>query len=282
MAANGVNPAVLVENLCYSWEQGKNTLQGISFSIADNECIVLAGRNGSGKSTLLKNITGLLRPSSGEIYVRGKNIRFLRVPQIAGEIAFVMQNPDRQLFADTVYDEVSYALKNLRLPAGEIRRRTGAALAALGLEALAGEFPPALARGDRAKTVIASALAMESKILILDESAASLDYRESLDMAELIRGLHEKGYTILLVTHNMSLAASCAKRIMVMHRGRIVLDGETREIFCRTGELAEAGILPPPAFRLSRELRKTLPLERDALSAGELGDLLLALKRGDS
>jgi energy-coupling factor transport system ATP-binding protein len=272
-------PAISVERLTFAY--GQNTaLEDINLSIADNDCVAIIGRNGGGKTTLLKNIAGLLRPSRGEIYIRGKNTRTMSVPAISAELGFVMQNPDRQLFADTVYDEVAYALRNARLDEKEIRPRVEAALEAVGLVHEQGTFPLALGRGDRAKAVIAAVLAMGSKILLFDEPAAAQDYRNSRMIMECIRGLCEKGYTVVFVTHAMPLAAEYARRVIVMNEKRVMMDGTATEIFSRAEELAQGGILPPAITRLSLELRtEGLPLEKPALSAAELGDMLLALKQ---
>ena len=270
--------AIQIKGLSYFYASGAAALEDINLTIADNELVALVGQNGAGKSTLLKNITGLLRPQGGDIFIRGKNARGLSVSAISREIGFVMQNPDRQLFADTVRAEIAFGLKNAKLPADEIRQRTEAALETAGLAGKGDEFPQALSRGDRAKTVIASVLAMGSKIIILDEPAAAQDYQNSRRIMDTIGNLHERGYTVMFVTHNMSLAAR-ARRVVVMHEKRIMLDGDSRAVFSRGDELAKAGILMPPAARFCRELRKTIPLERDALSVEELGESLLDLKR---
>jgi energy-coupling factor transport system ATP-binding protein len=278
------NPAIRIAHLYHAWDSEYSspppyTLEDINLEIADNEFVAIIGQNGAGKTTLLKIICGLLRPFAGEICIRGKSICGLSVSSISSEVGLVMQNPDRQLFAATVYDEVSFALKNAALPGAEIARRSEAALAAVGLSGERETFPPALDRGNRAKVVIASVLAMGSKILLLDEPAATQDYRNSRRIMDIAAGLYQDGYTIVFVTHNMSLAAEYGRRIIVMKDSRVFMDGGREEIFTRTGELAKAHILPPPIFRLSRELRDKMPLEQDALSAGELAGMLIGLKR---
>jgi len=276
-----MDKAIQIDSLCYSYGGGTAgsadyAVQDINLSIADNEFIAIIGQNGSGKTTLLKNITGLLRPSSGNIYLRGKNTRQMSVSAISKEIGFVMQNPDRQLFAETVYLEAAFALKNLKLPEDEISRRVKDALASVGLSGIEDEYPPSLSRGERAKVVIASVLAMAPKIIILDEPTGGQDYRNSLKIMDIVSFLHQKGHTIIFVTHNMSLACAYARRVVVMNEKRIVVDGTVEEIF--SGE-SENGIITPPAItRLSRELRKELPLPKIALNVSELGDMLLEVK----
>jgi energy-coupling factor transport system ATP-binding protein len=259
-------------HVSYSYNSAENIIEDINLCIDDNEFTAITGRNGSGKTTLLKNFTGLLRPSAGEIYIRGKNSRNMSVPAIAGEIGFVMQNPDRQLFAETVYDEIAFALKCAKLPANEIKRRVEAALAACGLSDAYDVFPPALSRGERAQVVIASVLAMGPKIIIFDEPAGGQDFRNCQTIMNIAADLHRNGHTIIFVTHNMSLAAQYARRVIVMDNKRIVMDGTPREVFCGSRELSH--ITPPQITLLSRELRKHLSLKEDALSVAELGDML--------
>lgn len=276
-------PAVEIKSLFFSYpssafpQDPPAILEDLNLSIADNEFTAIIGRNGEGKTTLLKNITGLLRSPRGEIFIRGKDARALSIPDIAAEIGFVMQNPDRQLFADTVYDEAAYALRNAGLSEGEIRPRVEAALEAVDLAGKKDAFPLALGRGERAKAVIAAVLAMGSRILILDEPVAGQDYRNSRLIMDLVSRLHKGGHTIILVTHNMLLVAEYARRVIVLNGKRVSMDGGVADIFSRAGELAEVGILPPPITRLATALRDDLPLEGTARCAADLGDMLLSL-----
>jgi len=214
--------AIEIKNFCYSYGQGA-CIENINLSIADNGFTAIIGRNGCGKTTLLKNIAGLLRPGAGDIFIRGKNTRELSVSAISKEIGFVMQNPDTQLFTSSVYDEVSFALKNSGLSKTEIHRRTEDALRAAGLEDPEA-FPHALSRAGRTMTVLACVLAMGCKIIILDEVDVGQDYRGSLKIMNIARELHRQGFTIVFVTHNISLACEYAHRLIVMDRKGIVMD----------------------------------------------------------
>jgi energy-coupling factor transport system ATP-binding protein len=210
-------PAVKITNLSYSYNSVITPIKNFNLTIENNDFAAIAGQNGCGKTTLLKIIAGLLRQDKGEIHIRGKNSKDLPVSAISKEIGFVMQNPDCQLFSDTVYREVSFALKNLKLPESEIRDRTESALSAVGLKDKRGAFPLALSRGERAKTVIASVLAMGCKIIILDEPDAALDYRGCRSIMDTAGELNTNGYTIIFVSHNMPLISEYAKRLIVMN-----------------------------------------------------------------
>ena len=216
------NPAVKINNLFYSYGTAF-CLENFSLSIKDNDFIAIAGCNGSGKTTLLKIITGLLRPHSGEIFIRGRNINNLSVSEISKEAGFVMQNPDTQLFTDSVFNEAAFALKNAGYSKIEIKKRAENAIAAVGLEN-PGAFPHALSRSDRTKTVLASVLAMGCKILIFDEIDVGQDYRGSRKIMDIARNLHKEGYTIIFVTHNIALACEYAQRFVMIDKKGILMD----------------------------------------------------------
>jgi energy-coupling factor transport system ATP-binding protein len=214
--------AIQITDFSFSYGSGLE-INNINLTIEDNDFVALTGRNGCGKTTLLKNIVGILNPRAGDIYIRGKNTKNLSVSAISKDIGFVMQNPDNQLFSASVYEEVAFALKNLKLSKEEIQTRVQDALKVSGLEDMSA-FPYALNRADRTKTVIACILAMGCKIIILDETDIGQDYRGSMSLMNLARELHSKGATIIFVTHNMSLVCEYAHRLIMMERNGIVKD----------------------------------------------------------
>ena len=216
-------PAIKINNFNFSYENSGTSIENINLSIEDNDFAAIIGKNGCGKTTLLKNITGLLKPCSGDIYIRGKNTKKLTVSEISKEAGFVMQNPDNQLFTSSVFKEVSFALKNLKFSKQEINQRVKDALKTAGLEN-PDAFPHALSRADRTKTVTACILAMGCKIIIFDEVDIGQDYRGSLKIMDIARDLHSKGFTIIFVTHNMSLVCEYARRLIMMDRKGIMMD----------------------------------------------------------
>ena len=219
---------IKIENLQFSYQSGTK-IENINLSVYENDFIALIGDNGCGKTTLLKNITGLLRPASGDIFIRGRNTKKLKVCDISKEIGFVMQNPDNQLFSDTVYKEVAFALKNMRLPKKEIKKSVHEALELLGLTDKIDDFPHSLNKTDRTKVVIACVLAMGCKILLFDEIDVGNDYPGNLKIMNIARSLHADGFTIIFVTHNMSLAHEYAHRIVKMERNGIVSNDNRAE-----------------------------------------------------
>jgi len=219
---------VLINNFNFYYSSGMN-IKNVNLTIYENDFIALIGDNGCGKTTLLKNITGLLRPASGDIFIRGRNTKKIKVCDISKEIGFVMQNPDNQLFSDTVYKEVTFALKNMRLPKKEINKRVHEALELLGLTDKIDDFPHSLNKTDRTKVVIACVLAMGCKILLFDEIDVGNDYPGNLKIMNIARSLHADGFTIIFVTHNMSLAHEYAHRIVKMERNGIVSNDNRAE-----------------------------------------------------
>jgi len=278
----GSRPAapILIERLTYSYAVNPDrvVLDDVSLAIGENEFAAILGQNGSGKTTLIKNVVGLLRPVRGKIFIRGKDSGGMEVSRIAGEVGYVMQDSDNQLFEQTVYDEVAFALKLAKPspPGGEVERKVTEALETLGLQDKRDVFPPALCKADRVKTVFAAVLAMGAGTLILDEPLAGQDLRGSATIMETLAGLHRKGYTIILVTHNVRVAARYAQRLIVMKSGRVCLDGNADLVFAEPEELAGAGILPPPVSGLSLKVRERLPPGKTAQSPAELADLLCA------
>jgi energy-coupling factor transport system ATP-binding protein len=274
----GVSIPLKIENLTYSYAAGsdKPALSGIDICIGKNEFVAVIGQNGSGKTTLLKNICGLLRPlpQNGKISIYGRDSAAMGIGEISENIACVMQDSDNQLFSGTVYEEVAFSLSLKKIDSPEIKRRTQAALETLGLQDKAGEFPQALCRADRVKTVFAAVLAMGAGVLLLDEPLAGQDAEGSRLIMQTLTGLHEKGCTIILVTHNIRIAAHYARRLIVMAGGRIIIDGNVEEVFARTQELETAGIILPPVSRLSAELHKNIRLEKTVASAAGLAAML--------
>ena len=276
---NNAIPAIQLDHLHYRYNSGNFMLNDINLAFMEHELTAIVGQNGCGKTTMLKNISGLARPSQGNILVRGRDTADTDIADIAAEIGFVMQEPDRQLFESTVYDEVTFALKHAprerKLANSQIQEKAEEALSMVGLLDKRDDFPPALGRADRVKTVFAAVLAIGPKIIMLDEPLAGQDQRGCRLIMDILANLHQQDYTILMVTHNMNVIAEYAQRLIVMKDGAMFMDGKPREIFARTTELAEAGILPPQITRLSQSLRTRIPLENDALTPAELATMLV-------
>ena len=264
--------AVQIEGLRYVYQpQGIAALDGIDLAVQRGEFVGIIGENGAGKTTLLKNMVGLLRPTSGKVWIDGLDASQQAVSNLATHVGFVLQNPDQQLFAQTVEEEIAFGPRNLKLDKQEIRGRVEDAIAATGLEAFRSEFPPALPKGERAKVVIASVLAMRPETVILDEPTTGQDYKGCHQIMQIAYHLHRAGHTVLVVTHDMALIAEYAQRTVVLHEGRVLLDDTTAAVFAQPELLQRTHVTPPQITRLARVLPRKLALPPTALTVAELG-----------
>lgn len=261
-------------SFAYTGEGTKQTqaLQGVSLTIEQGEFVAIIGRNGSGKSTLAKHLNAILTPTSGEVWVDGistkDDSRVFDIRQIAG---MVFQNPDNQLVATIVEEDVAFGPENLGVEATEIRKRVDDALRLVGMSAYAQHAPHLLSGGQKQRVAIAGVLAMHPKILILDESTAMLDPVGRREVIETALRLNREGkMTIVLITHHMDEAVQ-ADRVVVMSAGRIMLQGTSREVFQKIDQLRELGLDVPQVTSLAKELSaEGVPLPVDLLTVEEL------------
>jgi len=268
---------VSVQHLDYTYQPlNVHAVKDVSFEIAAGQFVALIGQNGSGKTTVLKNLLGLLRPTGGQVVVAGQDTRTTAVAEMARHVGFVLQNPDQQLFADTVEQEVAYGPTNLGLDKAAIEARVAMALKLVGLEEKRQEFPPALPKGERAKVVIASALALDPQVIVLDEPTTGQDFRGCHQIMQIARQLHEQGRTVIFVTHHMALVAEYAERVIVMTGGRLLLDDATGSVFSRPEVVRQAAIIPPQITELGQSLPVELGLPTNPLSVRTMTEAVLA------
>jgi len=217
----------------------------VTLSIAEGEFIALLGQNGSGKTTLAKHLSGLLAPTQGQVFLRGQELRQVPLHKLAQEVSYVFQNPDHQLFTDSVAEEVAFGPRNLGLGAAEVEVRVHEALAAVGLSTMREHDPFLLGRGERQRLAVAALLALRPRVLILDEPTTGLDYLEQRRMMELLRRLHREGRTIIIITHVPWVAAEYAERALLMAQGRLLWDGPLRGLCSQSDLCARASFRPP-------------------------------------
>jgi energy-coupling factor transport system ATP-binding protein len=245
-------PLVNVKAVSFTYPGGPRALEAASLEIGAGESLAIVGRNGSGKTTLAKLVVGLLRPDSGTITVGGRDRASLRPGETVREVGYVFQNPDQQIFASTVAEEVRFGPRNLGLSADEIERRCDEVLQAVGLADKRESDPFMLGKGQRQQLAVAGVLALGPRILILDEPTTGLDYREQRRMMELVTRLNREGVAIVMITHTPWLVAEYARRVVLMRSGRIVFDGGVREFFATDAMLTGSSFRPPEVTALSR------------------------------
>jgi energy-coupling factor transporter ATP-binding protein EcfA2 len=247
----------------YEYQRGSPVVSDLSFTIHDGEFVAIIGLNGSGKSTLAMLLSGLNTPTRGRVMVDGRDTRTLGAGQLATIVGYVFQNPDHQIFAETVGEEVAFGVRNLGFPPEECERRVAEALDAVGLAApeIRKLDPFSLTKGDRQRVAVASVLAARPRILIFDEPTTGLDAEQTDRMMRMLRRLNQRGHTIVIITHTLPLVAAYAPRCAVMRDGRIVADGQTREIFRTLTDpefAASVGLEVPSLTRFAARWGRTL------------------------
>ncbi len=226
------------------------------------------GQNGSGKSTLVRHVNGMLRPWRGRVLVNGQDTRATGVAGLARTVGLVFQNPDHQIFCATVRDEIAFGPRNLGLPAQEVAQRCDEALAHFGLERYADVPPALLGFGLRRVVSIAAVWSMRPEVFILDEPTVGLDWALTLRLMDLIGTLQQAGHTIILVTHDLRVAARFAERTVVLSEGEVVAHDDTRAVLGNRETLARVGIPPLQATELAMRL-EPLGMPTDVLSVDE-------------
>jgi len=250
--------AIVLEGVSHVYGGGVRALDGVDLSVREGEFVALLGHNGSGKTTLAKHLNGLLTPASGRVRIRGRDTSSHSVFEIGREIGYVFQNPDHQIFSETVRDEVAFSPRMRGCPAEELDARVSEALQAVGLAGYEDKDPFSLSKGERQRVAVASVLSARPGIIVLDEPTTGLDYREQRRMMDLVRKLNEAGQTIVMITHTMWVAAEYAHRVVVMEEGRVLMDAPVREAFAREGELRASRLGVPHIVSMSNMLGRTL------------------------
>ena len=251
---NTGEPYLRVVDVGYQYPDGTQALRGINLEVYHGEFLAFIGQNGSGKTTLSKCLNGLFKPTSGDVIVDGLNSKTTPIAQMVRRVGYVFQNPDHQLFNSNCRDEIAYGPRNIQLPEPEVKARVIEAARVVGLpEAYFGEHPFFLTKGMRQRVAIASILALQPRVIIVDEPTTGQDARQSVEIMDFLRGLNEAGgHTIIIITHDMPIVAEYARRVVAMGLGTILADGPTRTVFSQPETLAKTFIEPPQITQLAQ------------------------------
>lgn len=259
-----------LQDLCFSYEDGRRALDGLSVTLRGGERVAVLGNNGAGKSTFFLCCNGVLHPSAGEILLGGQPVGKSRQERmrLRRAVGLVFQDPDTQMLAGTVEAEVSFGPMNLRLSESEVRARVDDAIARMGLEDFRMRAPQYLSGGEKKRVSIADVLAMEPRLLLLDEPAASLDPAGSRLLEQNLNELHARGLGLVVATHDVDFAWRWAERVLVFHAGHLVADAAPDVVFADEALLSSCSLAQPILFQVGRRLGLT-PLPRTVLDLPE-------------
>lgn len=267
-----------VSNLVFEYPDGTLALRNISLDIFENEFIALIGQNGSGKTTLAKCLNGLLKPTSGRVLIDSLDTSDRHITKkLVTRVGYVFQNPDHQLFNNTIYKEIAYGPRNIGLSEKEVDERVREAARVCGVEeSLFQEHPFFLTKGLRQRVAIASILAMRPQTIIVDEPTTGQDLRQSIEVMNFLTQLwKQEGHTIIIITHEMPIVAQYAQRCVVLAQGQVLMDGPTNQVFAQPEVLEKTFVKPPQITRLAQALDHP-KIPRDVLSVQALFDAFKA------
>lgn len=266
------------EGVYFSYPTGVEALRGVSLVINSGEFIAIMGENGAGKTTLVKHFNGLLKPSRGRVRVDGVETNKVSVAKLSKKVGLVFQNPDHQLFCETVEKEIAFGLRNFGFPEDMIAKRTDWALNLLGLVEYREVSPFMLSGGERKRVALASVLAWDPDMVILDEPTIGQDQGQKERLRQFIIQLNAQGKTVVIVTHDVEFVADCHPRVILMSQGRIIADGSARNVLDNLNVLDKASIVPPQVTQILLELAD-LGLPRDVIDLYEAGEAIADLLR---
>ena len=272
---------ITVENLAYAYpdldgQKGTQVFENLNLTIESGSFVAILGTNGCGKSTLAKHFNSILLPSGGKVYVDGIDTSDLnRIMAVRRCVGMVYQNPDNQIVANVVEEDVAFGPENLGVAAPEIRRRVDKALKQVGMYEYREHAPHLLSGGQKQRVAIAGIIALEPKCIVLDEPTAMLDPRGRADVMQTVEKLNrEKGITVVLITHHMDEAAQ-AQRVIVLDKGKVAADGTPKQVFAQVEMLHKLGLAAPDSVELCWALRqKGFDLPLDALTPEECAQAL--------
>lgn len=265
------------QDVYFSYANKVEALKGISLTIKDGEFVAIMGQNGAGKSTLVKHFNGLLKPTIGTVLIDGVETTKTSVATLARNVGFVFQNPDHQLFSETVEDEIAFALKNFGFESEAIEKRITWALNLLALTQYRKTSPFLLSGGERKRVALASVLAWDPQTLILDEPTIGQDHEQKEKLRQFVLQMQTQKKTVVMVTHDVEFVAECDPRVILMKEGRVMADGIGKEILTDPSLLKVSSIVLPQIAQIFSKL-SLLGLPKDVIDIYEAKQMLLNAK----
>lgn len=265
---------IKIEDVHFTYPNGVEALSGVNLEVQDGEFLAIMGQNGAGKTTLVKHINGLLKPIRGTVVVDDLETTKVSVATLARKVGFVFQNPDHQLFSETVEEEVSFALRNFGFNEAAVNERVNWALNLLDLAEYRKVSPFMLSGGERKRVALASVLAWDPKIVILDEPTIGQDNQQKERLRQFILQLNNLGKTVIIVTHDIEFVAECKPRVVLMSQGKIIAQGAAEKILTDPDLVSQASVVLPQITQLFVSLRNEgFPTE--VIDVNEAAEILL-------
>ena len=245
-----------VQNIKYSYNKDYQALKGVSLKVEKGEMVALLGKNGAGKSTLFLHLNGIYEPDEGKVFIDGEELKYDKksLLKFRQKVGIVFQNPDDQIFAPTVEEDVAFGPLNLKLPMEEVQKRVTESLARVGMSGFEKKAPHHLSGGQKKRVAIAGILAMKPEVMVLDEPTAGLDPQGVVNLQKLLRKLNDEGITIIISTHEVDLVPNYAQRVFVLVDGLLIAEGTPREIFAQPEILEQANLKVPIVTELFQGL----------------------------
>ena len=253
-----------VKNIKYAYNSEYQALKGVSLKVEQGEMVALLGKNGAGKSTLFLHLNGIYQPDEGKVFIDGEELKYDKksLLKFRQKVGIVFQNPDDQIFAPTVEEDVAFGPLNLGLPMEEVQKRVVDALARVGMSGFEKKAPHHLSGGQKKRVAIAGILAMKPEVMVLDEPTAGLDPQGVTDLSILLKELNDEGITIIISTHEVDLVPNYAKKVFVLVDGLLIAEGTPKEIFSQPEILEKANLKVPIVTELFQKL------EEDGINMG--------------
>lgn len=247
---------IRAQHITFGYNPDMPVVRDLDLSIHRGDFVAVLGTNGAGKTTTVKILNGLLKPQAGTIEIKGKSTAQMTAKEISQVVGYCYQNPDHQIFCETVREEILFGLKNRNVPESELEARVDRALQLVGLQDFKEEAPYQLGKGERQKLAVASILALEPEVLIVDEPTTGLDWTDSKKIFDLLQQLVDRGMTCLVITHDLYVVEKYIRRTILFHQGRIIADGNTSDILAQHEKLAQASVGMLRVTQLAQTLRE--------------------------
>lgn len=278
---SGNSPIIKVCDISYSYPNGVEAIKNVSLNISKGEFVAIMGENGAGKTTLVKHFNGLLRPQIGKIFIDGIDSATMSVAALARKVGLVFQNPDDQLFSENVEEEIKFALKNFGFNKEIIEKRVNWALNLLGIERYRKSSPFILSGGERKRVALASVLAWDPDVLVLDEPTIGQDYAQKERLRHFLLQLRSQGKTTVIVTHDVEFVVDSKPRILLMSQGRIIADGPAELVMTDFEMLEKASVSPPEILKVFRSISE-LGFPRNVFDVDEAAEIISRSLKGGS